>query len=575
VYDGQILAGDPRLTLPDPPLSSPPPDALHLQFSPAIAQVFDKLQAAVWVFDTERKRMHWANPRALYLWNSDRLDQLLARDFASDMSRSTETRLLDYLDRFRRGENLRDRWTFYPKGSPTPVTVISWASGIRLEDGRLAMLFEAVTAEADALETESLRVSEVLRHTSILLTVLATDGRLLLQNPASLRVHGSLAEGDGIERLLASFREPETVRQAIARALGGEEVNLDAQIVTGDGFAWYEIKVLCTRDPVTSARCILFNETNIDALRVAQERNLLLERDATERRMAGGFAHEVRNALSGAKISLQSVLGQHLGPDLAEGAVSTRRGAPEASEGGEPTTLNQASLDELQRIYELASPALGEAQAGAVLDAMAVIHQNTERLDQTLQMCLGAVERTLGLTTSIMQLSKVGQQATEPTAVDLGALLAEISAAAREECAALGISLRLTTPPAPVLLRGVGDHFHSIFQNLIRNAKDALCEPAALDRPGREIAVSLAESPGGVAVAVVDNGVGIPPALRQRIFEPFFTTKTDSGTGLGLSLVRRYLDLYEADLTLESEPGVQTRFLVTFPSRLRAAGQAP
>jgi signal transduction histidine kinase len=555
-----------------PDLSSSPPDFLqHLQLGPTITRVFDRLQSAVWVFDTERKRMHWANPPALHIWNSDSLEQLLARDFASDMSRATETRLLDYLDRFRQGESLGDRWTFYPKGSPTPVTVISRASGILLEDGRLAMLFEAVTAELDAVESEKLRIIEVLRHTSILITVLASDGRLLLQNPASLRVRGNLAGGDGLERLIAGFREPETARQAIARALRGEEVNLDAQIATREGFAWHEIKVLSTRDPVTSASCILINETNIDQLRAAQDRNLLLERDATEKRMAGGFAHEVRNALSGAKISLQGALGQR-GGGLERGEQNDAGSG--GDEAGEPLTINQASTERLRQIYELASPALDEAQTGAMLDAMAVIHQNGERLDQTLQMSLGAVERTLGLTASIMQLSKIGHQPAESALVDVGALLAGISALVRPECAPLGIHLRLEAPAAPVILRGVESHFHSIFMNLIRNAKDALGEPAVQGRAGREISVTVAEVPRGVAVTISDNGPGIPPALRERIFEPFFTTKIDSGTGLGLSLVRRYLELYEADLMLESEPGVHTSFLVTFPVRLRAAGRA-
>jgi CheY-like chemotaxis protein len=68
-------------------------------------------------------------------------------------------------------------------------------------------------------------------------------------------------------------------------------------------------------------------------------------------------------------------------------------------------------------------------------------------------------------------------------------------------------------------------------------------------------------------VVVADNGAGISAEVRAHIFEPFFTTKTDTGTGLGLSLVKRYLDLYGASLSVESEPGDHTRFSVRFPSR--------
>jgi signal transduction histidine kinase len=66
-------------------------------------------------------------------------------------------------------------------------------------------------------------------------------------------------------------------------------------------------------------------------------------------------------------------------------------------------------------------------------------------------------------------------------------------------------------------------------------------------------------------VRVVDDGPGIPAAVRERIFDPFFTTKPfGQGTGLGLDTARRLVRGHGGAIDGESQPG-RTEFRVTLP----------
>ena len=80
-----------------------------------------------------------------------------------------------------------------------------------------------------------------------------------------------------------------------------------------------------------------------------------------------------------------------------------------------------------------------------------------------------------------------------------------------------------------------------------------------------------ARQPGAlpdIELSVIDDGPGVPAAIRERIFEPFFSTKEkDKGTGLGLAICRRAATLLDGALTLESREGEGTAFHLRFPQR--------
>jgi two-component system sensor histidine kinase HydH len=72
---------------------------------------------------------------------------------------------------------------------------------------------------------------------------------------------------------------------------------------------------------------------------------------------------------------------------------------------------------------------------------------------------------------------------------------------------------------------------------------------------------------GRLTIAVTDNGIGVPPSMRDKIFEPFFTTKT-RGTGLGLAIVARRVREMGGTITLVSPvvDGRGTRFEIALPA---------
>ncbi|NUP13718.1 MAG: hypothetical protein HOW73_47385 [Polyangiaceae bacterium] len=93
--------------------------------------------------------------------------------------------------------------------------------------------------------------------------------------------------------------------------------------------------------------------------------------------------------------------------------------------------------------------------------------------------------------------------------------------------------------------------------NLVMNALQA-------SPPGTEVHVAISLEGERVRIDVTDQGDGIAADVQPRIFEPFFTTKA-TGTGLGLSVVKRAIDAHRGDVLVSSNPGEGTTFSIRLP----------
>ena len=112
-----------------------------------------------------------------------------------------------------------------------------------------------------------------------------------------------------------------------------------------------------------------------------------------------------------------------------------------------------------------------------------------------------------------------------------------------------------------LLVQGNRGKFQQVIMNLLSNAKDALT-----DVKKKEIFLQTNISDGLITVTVTDNGQGMPEAIREKIFDPFFTTKdVHKGTGIGLSLVHRFVEEMDGTIEVESKEGKGTQFCIKLP----------
>jgi two-component system NtrC family sensor kinase len=126
-----------------------------------------------------------------------------------------------------------------------------------------------------------------------------------------------------------------------------------------------------------------------------------------------------------------------------------------------------------------------------------------------------------------------------------------------------GVHVQVTLAPVLPAMMGVSAQLQQVLVNLITNACHAMPEGAG------QLLLEAGETPDDeVEIRLIDNGSGISPDHLTRVFEPFFSTKGEGhGTGLGLSIVRNIVELHNGRVTLQSEIGHGTTFVLTFPPR--------
>jgi signal transduction histidine kinase len=128
--------------------------------------------------------------------------------------------------------------------------------------------------------------------------------------------------------------------------------------------------------------------------------------------------------------------------------------------------------------------------------------------------------------------------------IDLNAEVRDVVDFISHEMMGRDITLKTSLPASPVWVQMDRGRLRQVMLNLLQNAQQAMKE-------GGNIHVGLSSRRGRVELTVVDDGPGVPAEDRERIFEPFYSTKQD-GTGLGLSLVKRFIDEVDGEVDCEA-----------------------
>jgi signal transduction histidine kinase len=184
--------------------------------------------------------------------------------------------------------------------------------------------------------------------------------------------------------------------------------------------------------------------------------------------------------------------------------------------------------------------------------------------EEYLDDILSSGNHLLSLINDVLDLSKVeaGQVELEVATFSLREALERGVVMVRERAAKNGVRLALEPAPDVDLVDGDERRLRQVIFNLLSNA-------VKFTPGGGSIVVATSRTDGEVQVSVTDTGPGIALGDQERIFEEFQQTDVGAeqreGTGLGLALSKRLVELHGGRLWVESEPGHGSRFVFTLP----------
>jgi two-component system NtrC family sensor kinase len=184
-------------------------------------------------------------------------------------------------------------------------------------------------------------------------------------------------------------------------------------------------------------------------------------------------------------------------------------------------------------------------------------------------------QRCKRITHNLLRFSRRTRSMIE--SVDLNRFVAEVVDLMERETKTSGIRLLTDLDPNLPVIQSDPSQLQQVFLNLITNAVDA-----HEGKPYGSIRISTRydRDSGGIFLSIADSGTGIDPKHLDRIFDPFFTTKpVGKGTGLGLSICYSIIRQLKGNITVKSEPGEGTEFMIFLPLSLsqkgnRASGQS-
>jgi signal transduction histidine kinase len=277
---------------------------------------------------------------------------------------------------------------------------------------------------------------------------------------------------------------------------------------------------------------------SLEELRTAQDRLVQTEKLASLGQLTAGIAHEIKNPLN--FVNNFSALSTELIDELNDVL--------------KPATLDTKTREEVDEL--------------------------THMLKGNLEKVVQHGKRADSIVKNMLLHSREGSGERRPA--DINAIVEESLNLAyhggRAEKSGFNITLQRDLDPAAGMIDLYPQEITRVLLNLISNGFYAATKRKELDAEGVEPTLSATTKNLGskVEIRIRDNGIGIPPDVKEKMFNPFFTTKpAGEGTGLGLSMSHDIIvKQHGGKIDVDTQPGAFTEFIITLPRTAATHAQA-
>ena len=380
----------------------------------------------------------------------------------------------------------------------------------------LGTSFKAVSDQLSASRAKSLSTATdfetVVENLEDAVALFSPEGALIFCNPAMATV---LPGFTGDAKQLDAMGPPDhPIRQLVERTLAAHKGQGPVAIPMGE----HDDRLLMTH-PIDDE-----SGKFVGAMLVARNLAFMTQVHSTLKysqklaafgRLMAGLAHEVKNPLNAMTIHLELLRNKVARVQAAETVAATVGGGIQA---------------------RLASP------ASDITKHVDIIGKEIQRLDTVVN--------------GFLKFARPDELKLQP--VRLAGIISEVMTTLGPEADRMRIALKCECPNDLPEINADPAMLLQALLNLSLNA----CQ--AMPNGGTLRVACRAASRARVEIDVEDTGVGIPPEHLQKIFDLYFTTK-EKGSGIGLSLVYRIVQLHDGDVEVQSTPGVGTRFRLVFP----------
>lgn len=214
----------------------------------------------VWLYEPETERLVWANAAGLRFWGADGQAGLQLQNLNGSWRAAARAKLTQVVNQVSGGAVALEHLTVHPEGR-VEVSLHLLVVPCPRADAPPALLCRAEVQDPQARPPLS-RGEEALKHTGIMVSVCALDGRLLMENAAAQSVY-NLTQSPPTDAVTARFKIEAEGRRARAELERGQPFSKEVAVQTQRGIRWHAVGMHVCEDPVTGLPCVIIDEQDV------------------------------------------------------------------------------------------------------------------------------------------------------------------------------------------------------------------------------------------------------------------------------------------------------------------------